>query len=184
MTPMSTAVGEGQATRPMAILIGDVEIPDRYIFSVGPVVVAAACQEIFTRVRGLGMLHGGQIVKMFGDSFVAVFDDILSAFRAATGLRQSLDEKPVGGGLRVTLSLHYGNVTLTKAAHGEDIYGDAVYFAAKVSNEAEQGGITLSAPFFAALPVDAKPSVRMTEHILKGVGKAELYHVVPATTGA
>jgi adenylate cyclase len=79
----------------------------------------------------------GRIFKVMGDGLLAEFPSAVQALRCAIAIQERLRE---GGGLKVRIGLHQGDVI----AEGGDLLGDGGNVAARLEALAEPGGICIS----------------------------------------
>ena len=103
--------------------------------------------------------QGGRVVKTIGDAILAVFDDVGGAVRAALAMHETLERDASAGNerIRVRSGIHAGLVL----RHGNDVYGDVVNTAARVSSAARGGELLVSRVVAEALPPGApRPSPR------------------------
>ena len=88
---------------------------------------------------------GGRVIDMTGDSVLALFDETLSAARAAIAIQQGLHVLAVASmgtrRMRYRVGLHIGQVM--EKADGT-IYGDVVNVSARMQTYAPPGGIAMS----------------------------------------
>jgi adenylate cyclase len=89
-------------------------------------------------------MASGRIVKTIGDSIFAVFEQPTNALTAAWAMQQRLKELRASAGsgdeIRIRVGVHYGLVT----EKGNDFFGDAVNFAARVESQAGGDEILVS----------------------------------------
>jgi adenylate cyclase len=89
--------------------------------------------------------HGGRTVKVAGDSFLIVFDNITQAVRCAVTLQREIPlhqgNWPADRRMRFRIGIDIGEVIVD----GTDIHGDGVNIAARLQAACPPGGICLSA---------------------------------------
>jgi serine/threonine protein kinase len=110
--------------------------------------------------------QGGRVVKTIGDAILAVFEDVGPAVRAALEVHETLERDAAAGHerIRVRAGLHAGVVL----RHGDDIYGDVVNTAARVSSASKAGEVLVSRAVAEALPQGAPRPVARTPLTAKG----------------
>jgi len=87
---------------------------------------------------------GGKVLKLIGDSIMASFVTPSDAFKAAISMQQRFKEKGndknTADNMSVRIGIHYGRVIV----ENNDIYGDVVNVASKLTNLAYGGQIFIS----------------------------------------
>ncbi|MCX7965986.1 MAG: hypothetical protein N2596_05120 [Syntrophorhabdaceae bacterium] len=89
----------------------------------------------------------GHIIKYIGDSIMAYFKNPIDALKAAVHLQQKVqlfNKQSNALSVKIRVGIHYGNVLVEK----EDIYGDVVNVASKLTNLAEGDKIYISSELF------------------------------------
>lgn len=89
----------------------------------------------------------GHIIKYIGDSIMAYFKDPLDALKAAIHLQQKTqthNKKSRVLPVKIRVGIHYGNVLFEQ----EDIYGDVVNIASKLTNIADADKIYISTELY------------------------------------
>jgi class 3 adenylate cyclase len=111
----------------------------------------------YASARGILERHGGTVEKFIGDAVMCVFgvprvheDDALRACRAATGLRDAVEEmnaelfERYGTGIQIRTGVNTGEVVSGDPASGASfVSGDAVNVAARFEQSAEPGEILI-----------------------------------------
>lgn len=93
---------------------------------------------------------GGQVVKRMGDGIMAVFDDPVTALRAMLPAREALSSVEIEGYTPVMrIGIHCG----TPQRIGSDWLGVDVNIAARVMESATKGGLAISQPALAQIPL-------------------------------
>jgi class 3 adenylate cyclase/tetratricopeptide (TPR) repeat protein len=152
----------------------------------------------FAAAREVLEAHGATVEKFIGDAVMAVFgipqtheDDALRAVRAATDLREALDElnphlqADFGTGIQVRTGVDTGEV-VTGASRGADtlVTGDAVNTAARLQQAAMPGEILISRAT-QALVRDAVEVEPIDPLDLKGKSlPVPAYRLIAVTAGA
>ncbi|MCX5810636.1 MAG: hypothetical protein NTX36_14925 [Proteobacteria bacterium] len=89
-------------------------------------------------------VHGGKVIKLIGDSIMAYFLYPVEAFKAAIKMQQKFQMEDgkgdTAGQIHVRVGIHYGSVIVEK----EDIYGDVVNVASKLTNLAQGDQVYVS----------------------------------------
>jgi adenylate cyclase len=101
-------------------------------------------QEINKLLRPIFQRHGGTIVKMMGDAFLAQFPDALNGVRCGYDIQRAAREfnivLPNEKRFSLRIGIHLGDVVESDG----DIFGDAVNVASRVESFAESGGVCLT----------------------------------------
>ncbi|MCX5815982.1 MAG: hypothetical protein NTX75_07015 [Proteobacteria bacterium] len=88
--------------------------------------------------------HGGKVIKLIGDSIMAYFLYPAEAFKAAIKMQQRYQMEngkgDTAGQMHVRVGIHYGSVIVEK----EDIYGDVVNVASKLTSLARGDQVYIS----------------------------------------
>lgn len=116
--------------------------------------------------------HGGRIVKLTGDGFLAEFTTVERAVRCALALQQAFGERfaemPADRRVAFRIGVNLGDIYIDR----DDIYGTGVNIAARLEGLAEAGGICISDDVFHQVrgKVDADFD-DMGDHVLKNVAE-------------
>jgi len=89
--------------------------------------------------------EGGTSIRSKGDDVLAIFDDASAAFRAS---RAMLSQQSTGRTLAVHVGAAFGNVIRAR----DDIFGDSVNIAARLSSMAKPGELLATDGFVTQLP--------------------------------
>lgn len=124
------------------VLVADVSGSTKLHEAVGDSAAQEAIELCMKLFRALTEQHGGRVVKTVGDEVLAVFPDANGAGKAAVDIQLGVNEmapvEKVRLGARV--GLHHGAFV----EHGGDVFGDAVSFAARLTEMASKGQIITS----------------------------------------
>src|SRR5262245_16863842 len=97
--------------------------------------------------------HDGSITKVFGDGFVAIFDDVNHALAFARDLHRAQSSiATTAGPLRVRFSIHLGKVQVMHTSYGREVVGTALNVAARLNTIAPPDGIAISRVAMQQLP--------------------------------
>ena len=92
--------------------------------------------------------HGGRIVKLTGDGFLAEFPTVQDAVRCAVDMQTKFAERnvdqPSAHRMAFRMGVNLGDIFVDT----DDIYGDGVNIAARLESIAEPGGICVSGSVF------------------------------------
>jgi hypothetical protein len=121
----------------------------------------AHIDQMLTRMRAIVEAAGGVCVKSQGDDVLSYFDTCEAGFRASWDMLE--ESWPAG------LSVHQGMYQGEIIPHENDIYGDAVNTAARLSSLAKPGETLLGDNCYDALPDAARARLVMVGKLaLKG----------------
>ncbi len=88
--------------------------------------------------------HGGAIVKITADVFLAAFEDPVGAVRVALDLPQTIRDSPSTRGLPVKMALYRGNTMLTTINDRLDYFGMTVNCVFELLNSGESNDLLLT----------------------------------------
>lgn len=93
--------------------------------------------------------HSGFVVKTIGDEVMAYFEKADDAYEAARQIQLASEEIKIGAGrsIKMRIGMHMGSVI----EKDNDIFGDAVNIAARISGIAKAGQIMISEDLFLQL---------------------------------
>ena len=114
--------------------------------------------------------HGGRVVDMAGDSFLAEFSTIARAVRCAIDLQRELSDHnsglPPGRRVEFRVGIDLGDVLV----HGGRIYGNCVNTAARVQSIAPPGSVCIAESAFDRLDAPlARQFEYHGEHVAKNI---------------
>ena len=119
--------------------------------------------------------HGGRagVVKTIGDEIMAAFPSAMAAYTASIAMQET-----IAAPFSIRIGCHFGPVLEEE----DDIFGDTVNVAARVTNIATAGEIILTESVLAHLSLSAREHVRfLDEAELKGKSlPVRIYQVVMA----
>ncbi len=137
--PGSGRIAMAESKENLTVLLVDVSDSTRLYESLGDEVAfreVRGCLDLFEKAVAA---NGGRVAKAVGDGLICLFDDTAKAVTAAcdmqTSLRDRMADRPRRIGIRV--GLHYGLVYLD----GDDVYGDTVKIATRMTQFAASGQI-------------------------------------------
>lgn len=130
---------QGAAT---TILFADVSGSTRLYESAGDTAAHAAIEKCIWIFRDKTLAAGGRVIKTIGDEIMSVFPEASGAASAAAEIQTAIDElAPVGKTkIGVRIGFHYGPVV----ERDNDVFGDAVNLAARLTGLAAKGQIMTS----------------------------------------
>jgi adenylate cyclase len=153
-----------------AILFADVSGSTKLYESVGDTLGHRTIRGYVEMMKRATEAQGGRVVKTIGDEVMAVFSLADAAARAAIAMQMGSEQLPEVNGQRLLLRIGFhGGPVLQKE---NDVFGDTVNLAARLSGQAQGGQIILSRATAQALG----PEMRVMARDLYGVqvkGKSE-----------
>lgn len=140
-SPALSAGTDGLTTAPRALLLIDVAGSLRITRQLGDIEAYRLLKFLSTTISHSPTMTGGRLVRSLGDGFLLEFDTVRGAIAHAVAAQRGVEElNPTGCSLKVRCGIHYGDVL---EADG-DVFGVAVYLAARVCSHAHGGEILLT----------------------------------------
>jgi len=162
----------------LAILFADISGSAKLYESLGDAEALATIERCLAIIRQACIDSGGRVVKTIGDEVMAVFPAADGAARAATDMQARIFSQGTsrGTGLAIHVGFNYGPVL----EEGNDVFGDSVTVAARLSNLAKGGQVFTSAQTVEELPPALRARTRSQQaHTVKGKQKdIDLFELV------
>lgn len=162
----------------LAILFADISGSAKLYETLGDAEALSTIDRCLTIIRQACVDSGGRVVKTIGDEVMAVFPAADGAARAATDMqtRISMQRTPRGARLAIHVGFNFGPVL----EEGNDVFGDSVTVAARLSNLAKGGQVFTSAQTVEELPPALRARTRSQQaHTVKGKQKdIDLFELV------
>lgn len=159
-----------------AILFADVAGSTRLYETLGDRSAKQAINGLLTRMAGVAERYSGVLVKTIGDEILCRFPTAERAVSAAIAMQEELaaDTGPVR--LQMRMGLQWGPVIL----ENNDVFGDAVNVAARMSAIARAGQIITTRETVAALPESLAAKTRLfdTTHVKGKQDSLVIYEVL------
>jgi class 3 adenylate cyclase/tetratricopeptide (TPR) repeat protein len=136
-------MGEWFPDGPITILFSDVEGSTDLRTGRGDAAAHRILRSHEAVVRRCVVAHDGREIKALGDGFMVAFASARKAVACAVAIERGLDERNIdcpGEELSVRIGINTGEVVI----EGDDIYGQAVNAAARISSRAKGGEILVS----------------------------------------
>ena len=142
----------------LAILFADVSGSTRLYETLGDKEALERIERCLAILSELSRQHHGEIVKTIGDEIMCVFPDAGSAFCAARAMQTEMAMQLTSGKLPlyIHIGLHYGPAIRDE----NDIFGDAVNIAARLTKIAKAGQIITSQQTADTLPAELRADMR------------------------
>jgi adenylate cyclase len=162
----------------LAVLFADISGSAKLYESLGDAEALSTIERCLAIIGQACVDSGGRVVKTIGDEVMAVFPAADGAARAATDMqaRIALQRTARGAPLAIHVGFNYGPVL----EEGNDVFGDSVTIAARLSNLARGGQVFTSAQTVQELPPALRARTRSQHaHTVKGKQKdIDLFELV------
>jgi len=167
-----------KAPRTLAVLFADISGSAKLYETLGDAEALATVERCLAIIQQACVDSGGRIVKTIGDEVMAVFAAADGAARAATDMQSRVSAQRTSRG--TPLAIHVGFNFGPVLEEGNDVFGDAVTIAARLSNLARGGQVFTSAPTVAELAPALRARTRSQQaHTVKGKQKdIDLFELV------
>ena len=155
----------------MVVLFADVSDSTKLYEAIGDTAAFGNVRELIGLLRGIAEAYNGRVVKTIGDGVMCAFPDADGAASAAGEMQRQVGLRPpMKGGIQLTIRVgfRYGPVI----EDGEDVYGDTVNIAARMTGLALPGQAITDSDTVAALSSSLRDTVRQI-NALPVRGKAE-----------
>jgi adenylate cyclase len=167
-----------KAPRNLAVLFADVSGSAKLYETLGDAEALATVERCLDLMQQACIDGGGRVIKTIGDEVMAVFPAADAAARAATDMQARISAQRTSRGTQ--LAIHVGFNFGPVLEEGNDVFGDTVTVAARLSNLARGGQVFTSAPTVAELPPALRNRTRSQQaHTVKGKQKdVDLFELV------
>lgn len=138
-------------TENLAILFADIAGSTKLYEALGNDVARSLTAQCLQLVSDVVIAFSGTVIKTIGDEVMAVFQKSDMAAEAAIGIQEKIASAVFSPSvaLRMRIGFHAGDVI----TENNDVYGDAVNVAARVTAEAKADQIITTSATFATLPL-------------------------------
>lgn len=160
-------------SKTVAVVFADISGSTQLYETQGDVVAREMTSQAITVMASCVTKVGGRVVKTIGDEIMASFPSAMAAYNASIAMQDTI-EAPFS----IRIGCHFGPVL----EENDDIFGDTVNVAARVTNIATSGEIILTESVLTHLSPSAREHVRfLDEAELKGKSlPVRIYQVVMA----
>lgn len=167
--------------RDLTVLFADVSGSTRIYELLGDRQAKQLIDDLLIRMSAAVSDHGGVVIKSIGDEIMARFTAAESAMSAACRIQEDIDALPPASGnrLSVRIGFHTGTVLL----QDEDVFGDAVNVAARVTGLAKGRQVLTTEETVACLSETARARARPVDCI-SVKGRQREVHVHEITWGS
>jgi class 3 adenylate cyclase len=148
----------------LCVVFADVSGSTRLYETLGDAGALAAIDRCIDAMTRATQLNRGRVVKTIGDEVMAVFDSASQGMQATSEMQQRIDDLPsptAGVKLAIRAGLHFGPTLV----ENEDVFGDTVNIAARMSAIAKAGQIITTGETVAALPELQRQSCREIDRL-------------------
>ena len=155
----------------MAVLFADVSDSTKLYEAFGDTAAFGNVREIVGLLKSIAEAYNGRVVKTIGDGLMCAFPDADGCAGAAGEMHRQVAQRPPmknGKQLTIRVGFHYGPVI----QDGEDIFGDSVNIAARMSGLALAGQAITDSDTIGALSSSLRDTIRQI-NALPVKGKAE-----------
>lgn len=159
-----------------SVLFTDIVDSTSRLQAMGDAAWRGLLREHNARVRSVLNVHRGREVKTTGDGVLATFDSPARAVRCAGELCRTVRDL----GIEIRTGVHTGEIEMI----GDDVRGIAVHTAARVMAAAGPSEVLVSAATASLLEGSGLEFETAGAHELKGIGRRELFRLVPAAATA
>jgi adenylate cyclase len=144
--------------RTVCVLFADVAGSTRLYERLGDAEALHAVDRCLKRMVRVAEGYGGRVIKTIGDEILTVFGLADSAFQAACEMQQRVDDLPPASGIKLAIRVgfHRGPVI----EENNDVFGDSVNVASRLTDLAKAGQIITSHETIEALSAPLRGSVR------------------------
>lgn len=152
-------------TRPQTILFADVSGSTRLFETKGDVEARRLIAAVLDALSIVCVGHGGRVIKTIGDEIMCTLPTAMSGLLAACDMQRKMsrDINFVRENLAVRIGFHHGNAL----DENEDVFGDAVNVAARMTSLAKREQIVSTASTVNGLTGTRLPETR-------GLGRARV----------
>jgi len=175
----SQQLHERELTVMFADIVGSTRLYDR----LGDIEARFVIAQSLDVATNLVSQHSGKVMKSSGDDIMCTFDDADAALQAASDIQHNFLDKMIFND--VVVSFHIGVHTGSGIVTDNDIFGDTVNVAARLTDAAKSGQILASESTVHNLSTGLKNMARRYDSVrVKGKReKVEMYDFVWNTTG-
>ena len=138
-----------KAPRNLAVLFADISGSAKLYETLGDAEALATVERCLAIIQQACVDCGGRVIKTIGDEVMAVFPAADGAARASTDMQSRISAQRTSRG--APLAIHVGFNFGPVLEEGNDVFGDAVTIAARLSTLARGGQVFTSAPTVAEL---------------------------------
>jgi len=174
LTPDATDLDAKVARR--ALLLIDIAGSLRITRQLGDLEAYRVLKYLSATLSGSITANGGRLVRSLGDGFLLTFETVDGAIAHAVTAQRAVEEfNPTNCSIKIRCAVHYGDVI---EAEG-DLFGVAIYLAARVATHAHGGEILLTEAAFRATGERAFPVNAFGPTLLPGFEETVCLYELP-----
>lgn len=149
--------------RTLCVLFADVSGSTRLYERLGDAEALHAVDRCLKRMVRVAEGYGGRVIKTIGDEILTVFGQADGALQAACEMQQRVDDLPPVSGIKLAIRIgfHRGPVI----EENNDVFGDSVNVASRLTDLAKAGQIITSFETTEALTPLLRGSVRELDQV-------------------
>lgn len=143
----------------LAVLFADLSDSTRLYDSLGDTAAFGQVRDCLDLIRSIAESFEGRVVKTMGDGAMCVFETADAAAQAAREMQARIAQRPLAAGrkkLTFRVGFHYGPVI----QEGNDVFGDSVNVAARMSGFALAGQVITTGETVAVLSFELRETTR------------------------
>jgi len=162
--------------KPLALLVCDIAGSTRLMAQEGDLVVATVLREFRQQAGRLARQHHCLMIKFLGDAFLATFQNIDDVMPVVISVEHLLSQNAtfIGRLEGFKFSVHYGDVLYIETSYGNDVLGEDVNVAARLSELAKPHEVVISQAALQRMPATYLSRARASEvRAFKQVGDVE-----------
>lgn len=156
----------------LAVLFADVSDSTRLYEKMGDTAAFGHVRDCLQLFKDVVQRFGGRVVKTIGDGVMCAFPSADAAAQAACEMQQRIADRPVGPGkakINIRIGFQFGSVL----REGDDVYGDTVNTASRMSALAVSGQIITTGDTASRLSEPLRSQLRRIDALaVKGKEKA------------
>ena len=155
----------------IGVLFADISDSTRLYRLLGDEAALHAIEQCLTTMADVAKSYGGNVVKSIGDELMVAFPEPIATFDAAIGIQLAVSQlsalpSPAGD---IKLELHVGFHFGPAIVAGDDVFGDTVIVAARLTRIARAGQIITSSEMIGRLsPAQLRATRALAAFAVKG----------------
>lgn len=144
--------------RPITIVFADIAGSTKLFEALGDVQARSITSAVLAALSEITLRHGGRVIKTIGDEIMCTFPAPINALQASIDMHKRVSSDPhwARHHLAMRIGLHHGDALI----EDNDVYGDAVNTAARMTDLAKREQIVTTASTVAGLTASGGIRVR------------------------